>query len=182
MTAVPPVLPNALSLLRVALLVPVLVSLYGDGDGVSTTTLVLLALAGLTDILDGLLARNLGQASRLGRIFDPVCDKIFIGGVVVGLVLWRDFPAWLLTAQLLRDVAILGAGAVLLRRRQLVVPASWLGKAATWSMGLLILTWVVGRVQPVADILVYGAAGLLALSSLDYLRVLYRIVHRGRRG
>lgn len=177
-----PLLPNALSVLRVALLLPVLVSLYSDGDRASLTTLALLALAGLTDALDGLAARTLGQDSRLGRILDPVCDKIFVGSVCVALVLWRGFPLWLMAFQLARDVAILIAGLLLLRRRHLVVPASLLGKLATWAMGLMILAYVVGVPRPLAQALTYGTAALVVLSSLDYLRILYRVLRRGRRG
>lgn len=177
-----PMLPNALSLLRIALVPPVLYSLHRDGDGVSAATLTLFLLAGLTDVLDGLAARSLGQDSRLGRILDPVCDKVFVGCVGLALVLWRGLPLWLMAAQLARDAAILGAGLLLLRRRELVVPASWPGKATTWAMGLVILAFVVGLPAQIKEALTYGAAVLVLLSSLDYLKILFRILRRGRRG
>jgi len=177
-----PVLPNALSLLRVLLLAPLLPSLHRDAAGASATTLVLLGLAGLTDVLDGVAARALGQDSRLGRVLDPVCDKLFIGAVGLGLVLWRGFPLWLMAALLARDSAILAAGLLLLRRRHLVVPASWLGKATTWAMGLTILTFVLGLAPPLRQAFTYAAAVLVALSSVDYVRIFCRILRRGRRG
>lgn len=175
-------LPNALSILRVLLIPPVLLSIHRDGQGVSATTLVLLGTAGLTDIFDGLLARSLGQDSRMGRILDPICDKLFVGSVCLALTVWRGFPLWLISALLVRDAGILGAGLLLLRRRQLVVPANWLGKATTWSMGTLLMAYILGATGPITRYLSYGAGVLVLLSSLDYLRILFRVLHRGRRG
>ncbi|MFH1570201.1 MAG: CDP-alcohol phosphatidyltransferase family protein [Gemmatimonadota bacterium] len=175
-------IPNALSLLRIALAPLAVYYLHQDAAGGWAATLVLMVAAGATDVLDGLAARTLGQSSRLGRILDPVADKVFIGAVGAGLVLWRGFPLWLLAAQLARDVAIVGAGLFLLRSRRLVVSSSGLGKAATWAMGFALLGALMGGPGWIRQTTVWTAAALLVLSSVDYLRVLYRIAGGTRRG
>ena len=89
-------LANGLSLSRICLAPVVVYGLYRDGQGVGPITLVLMLVAGVTDLLDGWVARRLGQTSRLGRVLDPLADKLFIGSVCVGLVVLRAFPFWLL--------------------------------------------------------------------------------------
>lgn len=172
-------LANALSLLRAALAPAVLVSLRHDGDGPAAATLALMLGAGATDILDGLAARRLGQVSRLGRILDPLADKAFIGAVCLGLVAWRAFPAWLLALQVARDLAIVGAGALLLRSRQVVFPASLAGKAATWVMALTMLAHVVALPASLLRGLEVVAAGLVVLSGAGYGRQLARVLRGG---
>lgn len=166
------VLANGLSLLRVALAPAVVYSLYLDagGDGDGGRTLALLVSAGLTDLLDGMAARRLGQTTRVGRLLDPLADKIFIAAVCIALVAWRQFPLWLLAMQVARDAAIVAAGAVLLRCRRQVITASLLGKVTTWLMSLAILAHVMAAGAPLRAPLQALAAVLVVLSGLDYAR------------
>ena len=170
-------LANALSLLRIALAPVVVASLRDDGDQAGAITLLVLGVAGATDVLDGIAARRLHQASRLGRILDPVADKVFIASVGAALWAWQAFPAWLLLLQVARDAAILAAGAFLLRRRQ-VMGASSAGKAATWAMSLTILAYALAPGEPPLAAWLQGlTAGLILLSAVGYgrrLRILLR--------
>jgi len=176
-----PILPNALSLARIGLTPVILYCLHRDGGMASNTTIALLLIAIATDVLDGLAARALGQISRLGKVLDPLADKILAGAVGIVLVLWYGFPIWLIALQVMRDLAILGVGIFLWRSRHLVESASWLGKAATAAMGGAFLGFAVGVPATAKVVLVYTAAVILVGSSLDYIRVLTRIVRdRGR--
>ena len=170
-------LANGLSVARICLAPIVIYSLYRDGQGVGRLSLALMLIAGATDLIDGWVARKLGQASRLGRILDPLADKIFIGSVCVGLVVLRAFPAWLLALQATRDLAILSAGFFLLRSRQIVVPASLLGKIATWAMALAMLAHVLSLSAPwdslsqgVTAVLIVASAGGYARSFVGIVR------------
>lgn len=163
-------LANALSLLRIALAPVILYSLREDGGQAGLGTLALLGLAGATDLLDGIAARRLDQVSRLGRVLDPLADKIFLLSACAALVAWGSFPAWLLLLQLVRDAAILGAGALLLRRRQVMSP-SLAGKAATWAMFLTVLAYMAAPGKPPISSWLQGiTAGLLLLSAMGYAR------------
>ena len=165
-------LANGLSVARVFLAPAVAYSLYRDGQGLSHLTLTLMLAAGATDILDGWAARRLGQTSPLGRVLDPLADKLFIGCVCVSLVVLRGFPAWLVALQAVRDLAIVGAGSFLLRSRRHVIPASLLGKVATWAMALTILAHVLVLGELWAALSQGVTALLIVVSGAGYARKL----------
>lgn len=175
------IVPNALSLARLGLTPVIIYCLHRDGGVAAGSTIALLLVAVATDALDGLAARALGQVSRLGRILDPLADKALVGSVGIALVLWYGFPIWLVALQVLRDLAILGAGAFLLRSRHLVESASRPGKAATAAMAVALLAFAVGVPDTAKAVLAYVTAVVLVWSSVDYVRVFARII-RARGG
>ncbi|UCR89814.1 CDP-diacylglycerol--glycerol-3-phosphate 3-phosphatidyltransferase [Mycetocola spongiae] len=121
-------LPNLLSFLRLAL-VPVFLVLLVEGHDLEA--LVILAISGITDFLDGYLARKLNQVSKLGKLLDPAADRLYILAALLGLA-WREMiPWWLVVAILGRDVMLVGLGAVLARLKHPPLPVNWVGKWAT---------------------------------------------------
>ena len=138
--AAPPVLsdriwtiPNALSALRLAG-VPVFLWLVlgPHRDGIA---LLLLMASGVTDYLDGKLARLLGQSSKIGALLDPTADRLYIVSTVVALTIRGIIPLWLLIVLLLRDVVLLCFGPILLRMGYgIALPVHFLGKAATFNL------------------------------------------------
>ena len=169
-------LANLFSILRIVLVPFLLYSLRHDAATVSAATVALILLAAFTDFADGYLARRLHQVSQLGRILDPVADKIFLAAVVAALVAWRDFPPWLLAMLVIRDAGILLAGLFILRSRKQVLPANRSGKYTTACMFAAVLCHIVG-VPAVAREVLNGAAALLLLaSSLSYVSTLRRIL------
>jgi cardiolipin synthase len=169
-------LANGLSLSRICLAPLVVYGLYRDGQGVGRLTLALMLVAGVSDLLDGWVARRLDQTTRLGRILDPLADKLFIGFVCVGLVALRAFPLWLVLLQATRDLAILSAGSYLLRTRQIVVAASLWGKVATWAMALTMLAHALVLGMPWSLLLQGVTALLIVVSGAGYVRQLRQIV------
>ena len=169
-------LANLFSILRIVLVPFLLYSLKHDGATVSAATVALILLAAFTDLADGYLARRLNQVSQLGRILDPVADKIFLAAVAAALVAWRDFPAWLLAMLVARDAGILLAGLFILRSRKQVIPANRFGKYTTACMVAAILGHIVGVPAVAGDVLNGAAAMLLIASSLSYVSVLRRLL------
>jgi cardiolipin synthase (CMP-forming) len=107
-------LPNLLTIIRLILVIPFAWFLLKGADGVA---LGIFFVAGLTDILDGQIARWLGQTSKWGRLVDPIADKLLTCVAYVVLSLFRSglpaIPMWVTIAVLSRDVVILvGAGVV----------------------------------------------------------------------
>jgi cardiolipin synthase (CMP-forming) len=102
-------IPNALCVLRMLLVVPVM-WLLTTGDFAST--LWLFAFAAATDGLDGFLAKRCGWTSELGKILDPLADKILLVGTYITLALIGLVPVWLAVAVVGRDVVIT-VGAIL---------------------------------------------------------------------
>lgn len=125
-------IPNLLSLLRLAGVPLFLWLLLTPGNDV--WAIVVLAVGGLTDWLDGKLARLLGQYSRLGALLDPAVDRLYILAALIGLGVREVVPWWVVVALVARDL-VLGACLPVLRRRgygPFVV--SYLGKAATFLL------------------------------------------------
>lgn len=104
-------LPNAITLTRLLLVVPIGYCMLQE---YWYTVLILLVLAGLTDWFDGLLARKFGWETRFGQIVDPIADKLTFGTVVVLLTLHGSIPLWLTIVVFAREFVIL-LGAVLYR-------------------------------------------------------------------
>lgn len=150
--------PNVLSMLRL-LGVPVFLWLVlgPEWDG---WALLLLAVSGVTDFLDGYLARKLGQFSQLGQILDPVADRLYILAVVVGLALRDIIPWWVAVVLPLRDLLLWGLVPFLRTRGYSALPVHFLGKAATfnllYALPLLLLGEFDGQFGTVA--LVFGWA------------------------
>ena len=165
-------LANYLSITRIGLVPVVLLSLRNDSELTSWASMCLILAAAATDLLDGMAARRFDQVSRLGRVLDPLADKIFVTSLGIGLFIWKAFPWWLLAAQMARDLAIVAAGLFLIRYRDAVPSPSRFGKYATFSIVLAMSSYVTPFPIPtiVQETLVVGAAVLLALSSADYVR------------
>lgn len=133
--------PNLLSALRI-LLVPVFLwlVLVPQADLLAIGVLI---LSGVTDYLDGKIARSMGTTSRLGALLDPVADRLYILAVVVGLGLREVIPWWLAVILPLRDVLLFSLVPFLRTRGYSALPVHFLGKAATagllYAFPLLLL-------------------------------------------
>ena len=135
-------LPNLLSLVRLLLVVPILLLLARSDPASDRVAILVLLIAGVTDLLDGLLARRRGSISASGKLFDPIADKVLIGGLVIYLAMARGFPWWLVAAILARDLALVLGAVLFFRRDRVVFGANWSGKLTTFCLSLLILAYV----------------------------------------
>jgi len=153
--------PNALSMLRL-LGVPLFLWLVlgPEADG---WALALLMLSGVTDYLDGYLARRLNQTSRLGQILDPVADRLYILAVVIGLALRDIVPWWFAIILPLRDALLWGLVPILRTRGYSALPVHFLGKAATFNLlyafPLLLLGDGSGAAATLAKVFGWAFAG-----------------------
>ncbi len=125
-------IPNVISFLRIAL-IPVFVALIVDPD-TRRAGLVLFVVVVATDWVDGALARATGQVSDLGKVLDPVADRLAIAAGLIALVVADAFPLWAALLILVRDVTVLIAGLVLLSRRRARIEVRYLGKVATFAL------------------------------------------------
>jgi len=125
-------IPNVISFLRIAL-IPVFVALIVDPD-TTRAGLVLFVVVVATDWVDGALARATGQVSDLGKVLDPVADRLAIAAGLIALVVADAFPLWAALLILVRDVTVLIAGLVLLSKRRARIEVRHLGKVATFSL------------------------------------------------
>ena len=124
--------PNVLSMVRL-LGVPLFLWLV-LGPEADALALVVLMVAGLTDWLDGWLARRLDQRTKLGEVLDPVADRLYILAVVLGLYMRDIIPWWVALALPLRDLLLWGLVPFLRTRGYSALPVHYLGKAATFNL------------------------------------------------
>jgi cardiolipin synthase len=147
-------LPNLLSVLRLAGVPLFLWLVLGPEE--DAWALVVLMVSGVTDFLDGWLARKLDQQSVLGQILDPVADRLYILAVVVGLALRDIIPWWLALSLPLRDLLLWGLVPLLRTRGYSALPVHFLGKAATFNLlyafPLLLLGDGDGTLATLADV------------------------------
>jgi CDP-diacylglycerol--glycerol-3-phosphate 3-phosphatidyltransferase len=134
---------NALSLLRVILVLPVAILLREDTGSDRIAAIVLICLAVLTDYFDGWFARRLNQVTRIGKIIDPVADKVAIA--IVGIVMAGNglMPVWFLCVVIGRDILILAGGLYIERSRRVVLVSNWPGKWAVFAIALYILVCLI---------------------------------------
>jgi cardiolipin synthase len=125
-------IPNALTALRgvgVPLFIWLALGLESDGWAI-----LVLAIGGVTDYLDGKLARAWNQTSRFGELADPFIDRIYIVATLIVLQLRGAIPLWVIIALLARDL-VLAAMTILLTRKGLPpLQVTYLGKAATFNL------------------------------------------------
>ena len=135
-------IPNALTLLRFAAIPLFIWLLLDERTGPSWPAGIVFGLAGLTDQLDGYLARRWHVESPFGKVADPLADRLMIDTAVVMLVLLDRLP-WVALVILARDILLVG-GYKLVVPRGFEFEVSRLGKIATWglyaSIGLVLVT------------------------------------------
>lgn len=165
-------LPNAISILRIALIAPILILIL---KGSFAWALALFCLAGFSDGLDGYLAKRFSWHTRLGALLDPIADKLLVAGLFITLAYTQDIPVWLAAVVIVRDVVIVtGAMVYNFFVRPVEGEPSRVSKLNT-ALQLLFLLFVISRAgfgwpEPIA-LTVLGAAVLVTvvISGVDYV-------------
>ena len=122
-------IPNLLSIIRIALVYPILNNIYLGNFKIS---IVFFLVASLTDALDGFLARKMNWQTELGQILDPVADKLLLSGTIFILWLNNFIPFYIFVIFISRDVAILTGAAIQMSIIESDTPApNLLGKLTT---------------------------------------------------
>jgi cardiolipin synthase (CMP-forming) len=177
--------PNVLSSMRLVGVPLFLWLILNEHDG---WALLVLMASGITDYLDGKIARRFGLVSRLGQLLDPLADRLYILTTLLGLA-WRDIiPWWLVAVLLARELLLLGLLAVLKRHGYLALPVHFVGKAATfcllYAFPLLLLADGTGTLPAVARAVGWGFAwwgtGLYWVAGVMYVVQTVSVVRQVR--
>ncbi|RMF36393.1 MAG: CDP-alcohol phosphatidyltransferase family protein [Chlorobiota bacterium] len=155
-------LPNILSSLRLALTIPLVWAITRD-ERVLAFSFGFAAL--VSDALDGMIARQQSAESELGRLLDPLADKVLAASVALALLVRQMIPLWYVAAVIGRDLLIVVGGFVLRRRIGAIPPSLPIGKAAATSIGVVLLAAIAGVPSAVLAGLA-GASSVLLLWSL----------------
>lgn len=152
--------PNLLSFLRIAL-VPVF--LWFLLDEFFSAAIIVLAVAGLTDFLDGFLARKLNQTTKLGKMLDPVADRLYIFATLLALSATGYVPWWLAGLVILRDVLMLISLPLLASVGYRSLPVHYLGKASTFALLYSFPLLLMGKIFIEAAFIITPIAWAFAL-------------------
>lgn len=165
-------IPNIITALRFLLVPPVIILLLQERF---TAALIVFGVAGLSDGLDGFLARRFDWRSRLGGIMDPLADKLLVVSSFVTLGWLGLIPAWLVLLVILRDLVIIaGATFYHMRIEQFDAEPSVASKLNTAAQVLLVLAVLYSsgiQALPVMlmDVLLYGVLVTTLWSGFDYV-------------
>ena len=164
-------IPNLLTIGRI-LLVPLLVIFLLDGKEMAA--LWVFILAGVTDALDGFLARVLKQKTEFGAFIDPIADKLLLITSYITLAVLGVLPKWLAVIVVSRDVIICGGiGILMLYNRDFKIKPSLVSKVTTF-LQLLTVVFYLGHnflmpIFPQGIYLLYPTAGFTILSGVHYI-------------
>lgn len=165
-------LPNIITVFRI-FLVPMVVWLMLDGR--MQTAFLLFLVAGISDGIDGYIAKRYGWQTELGAHLDPLADKMLLVSIYVVLGLFSHIPTWLVVAVVSRDILIVGA--ILLSwlmdrpvpvRPLLVSKINTAGQIALAAMVLGDLGFAIG-LEPIIPFFIWGVGGLTVVSAGAYL-------------
>jgi CDP-diacylglycerol--glycerol-3-phosphate 3-phosphatidyltransferase len=176
-------IPNLLTIGRIVLILPFALLFLDGGTGARWASLGLFLLAAATDWLDGWLARRLDALSPLGRMLDPIADKLLVATSLLLLVSTGVIAGWTLAAALailLREIAVSGLREHL-GPMGIVVPvtalAKWKTAAQLTALALLIAPGD-GWVRPTGLVLLWTAASLTLVTGWTYLATSLAAIRR----
>ena len=166
-------IPNILTVLRF-LLIPVILHFLVHDQFI--LAIIFLTLSGITDILDGTIARKFNFITNFGKLIDPLADKITQLSILWMLVSKNIIPLWILVIVLLKEATMV-AGASFLYGKELVVSSKWYGKASTVLFYLAIVLSMIFKdlqIQSGIDLIIYYVAVSMTMFSLImYFREFY---------
>ncbi|WP_026907941.1 CDP-alcohol phosphatidyltransferase family protein [Paucisalibacillus globulus] len=165
-------IPNILSYIRL-LLIPVFVYIYLTADSTEDyyVAAIIILFSGLTDMLDGLIARKFNQITELGKTVDPVADKL-TQAAIVGCLMFRYEYMWILVVLLVIKELFMGInGLILLKKGRKLDGAMWFGKVSTavFYAATFILIGFPEISTHFATILMLITGGFLGLSFIMYI-------------
>jgi CDP-diacylglycerol--glycerol-3-phosphate 3-phosphatidyltransferase len=180
-------LPNKLTLARI-FLVPIIIVFLIAGEKVPNYTACAIFLAAVfTDWLDGRIARSTRQVTTLGKLLDPIADKLLISTALIALVQVGRAPAWMVVLIVGRELAITGLRTIA-ASQSIIIDASRFGKykmlAEVAAVTLLILDWSprlgIVALPSVGLLCLWGAMGLSIVSGIDYFFKFWKVIDLNR--
>ena len=180
-------LANSLSLFRI-FLVPIFTTvLLTRVEHHLSWGLGLFILASITDFVDGFVARKLKQITQLGKLLDPLADKLLITSAFIALVELELAPAWIVVLIVGREFAVTGLRTIAMER-QILIAASWLGKWKTFiqifAVVALLLQGPVKSLYPqflkslhwIGQISLWLAVAMALISAIHYFSAFFKKV------
>ena len=171
-------IPNMISFFRF-LLIPVILWLYLGAKNHIVAIIVIL-ISGLSDVLDGIIARKFNMISDFGKLIDPIADKCTQGTLVICLCVQYPMMLLLLTLFILREINVSIMNCLTITKKKTVNSAKWYGKLNTVVIysTIFLLIFVPNLINPIANVLIGASCFTVILSWIMYVRFFGRILSK----
>jgi CDP-diacylglycerol--glycerol-3-phosphate 3-phosphatidyltransferase len=167
-------LPNVITITRLVFLPFIIWCLSHQTVTYRIASFVLAALCFSTDWLDGYLARRLNQVSALGKMLDPVVDKVVVVAIVIALIVYRDLPLWAVIIFAGKDIGFIFIGLFMIRRMNIGIAANFWGKLNLWMLGGMSGLYIIDAPFKVVFLIAALITTIIALFS--YGAIFLRII------
>lgn len=172
-------IPNMLTLLRIAVIVPLAECIWEEKY---IQAGILLAVSALSDLFDGMIARKFNQITQLGKILDPIADKLTLIALVICLNRVYPYSYPFVTVMLVKEIVMLTGGAVLLMKKIKPPSAQWFGKVST-AVFYVSMTVLVGlraffgiTVSWLSTSLFGFSAGCMLFALMNYVSIFLKLL------
>ncbi len=178
-------LPNTISMLRIGVIPVLFFLLLSPGPAFSLVIAALFIIAGLTDLLDGYIARRFEIVTTMGKFLDPIADKLIVNTAMILMIPINRIPAWVVVVMIIRDFAVDGIRNVA-SAEGLIIQASKHGKRKTlcqiFAVSALIIHYpfIGADAHVVGMAILYIALALSIISGVDYFFKFYQTVFKSR--
>jgi len=166
-------LPNILTLTRFTL-IPVFIYVVFCYPGAASgliVGIVIFAFAGLTDLLDGYIARRCNMVTTWGKLMDPLADKLMLITVLISLAIKQLIPPFVVVVVIVKELLIIVGAAFLYKSRKVVVQANYFGKAASTAFFLAVVA-VIFEI-PYAEIILLTALLATIIALVQYFHIAF---------
>jgi len=161
-------LPNLLAIFRILLFPLIFFFLAQDTQSGLLVAIILIVLAVASDVLDGYVARRLNQITDLGRLLDPLADKLGLGIFVVFIIFHRGFPIWAAVLLFLKDFLTLIAAVAMVKKKGFILMSNNWGKLNSWIWAITVVIYI-ARIHPLQQWFLILAAISVLNCIIQYL-------------
>ena len=173
--------PNILSSIRICLVPVFAVTYFYEGESIKIYAALVYALASFTDFLDGFIARKYNITSNLGKILDPLGDKLMTLTALMCITIDGVIPVWAVVAVLAKELVMVLGGAVIRKKQDGVIPpANIFGKISTVVFFVVCVTLMLFRSIPenIATIMISIAIALMMMALVSYIKTFISVMNR----
>jgi len=170
-------LPNIITIFRIVLIPVFLIVFYSSSESRILYAGLIFILAGISDVLDGFIARKFDLTSKLGAVLDPFADKLMSFTVLVCFTSIGLIPFWILIPMLIKEgVMIAGAATLYLKHKKAVIPANKFGKIATFSLYAAVVSIIFKLPTMLSIVLLSITLGLNLVAFINYLTIFRKLL------
>lgn len=169
-------LPNKITIMRIILIPIYLLVFYSNMENRLLIAGLIFLLAGISDLLDGYIARKYDLTTDLGAVLDPFADKLMSFAVLISFATMKLIPPWVLIAIGIKEIfMIIGSAISIVHHKDRVVHANYYGKFATISFYIAISSIVFNLNELLSTILLILTVSLNIIAFYKYLRIFLKV-------